>query len=107
MSVTARSRPSATGAYRLEGDAAQFFGSPILRLIRNQDRITGRFGRYGVIKGAMKGNVATLVWKDVQRSGWLIATFDESYRSFEAEYGLENPKRKVAGRFTARRVRWS
>jgi hypothetical protein len=78
----------ATGHYRLDGESKAFFGSPVMHFIQRDDRIIGRFGRRGVVRGSISNGTLTISWKSGPRCGWLKARFNPIRRSFEGVYGL-------------------
>jgi len=84
------------GHYRLDDEARSFFGSPVMHLVQRGDRLIGRFGRRGVVRGVFSGAALEASWKVGERSGWLRVTFDRESRSFAGFYGsgdLRSPLR--------------
>lgn len=59
-----------------------------MHLVQRGDRLIGRFGRRGVVRGSLSGDVLEAGWKVGTRSGWLRVAFDRENRSFAGFYGL-------------------
>ena len=78
----------ATGHYRLDGESKVFFGSPVMHIIQRGERLIGRFGRHGVVRGSISDGSMEASWKAGDRHGWLKLVFDPSSRSLEGSYGV-------------------
>lgn len=80
---------SASGQYRLEPQAAAFFGTSVLRLVAHDDTVLGRFGRLGFVRGKLKGHILDARWSERVRYGWITIRFDARYTMAECRYGLD------------------
>jgi hypothetical protein len=92
----------ATGHYRFDDESKVFFGSPVLHLIQRGDRLVGRFGRRGVVRGSISDGSMEASWKSGERCGWIRARFDPRRRVFEGVYGLGETSSPPAGHCLAR-----
>ena len=84
--------------FTLDEDTAGFFGARYLHLLRADDRMIGRFGRRGSIKGRLEESVLRATWFDGTRRGWITARFDPVFKSFSADYGLDDDRMTPIGR---------
>ena len=77
--------------YRLDADTRQYLDSSLLHLIVRGSDVVGRYGRYGVIRGTLDGSELTASLNDGPNRGWLRASFDAVYDTFEGTcaYGRE------------------
>lgn len=91
------------GQYELDDAVASFFGARTLRFIARDTYVTGRFGREGVIRGAVEGHELSAQWHDKERTGWLRVRFTPSFKTGELEYGV-NANGLSVGRSTMTRV---
>lgn len=94
-----------TGQFSMDAGAQQFFGARTLHFRQLERNVLGRFGRRGTLKGTMEGHVLRAQWKNDMRLGWLVATFDAGFTSFQGQYGVLDNGRETAaiGSITAKR----
>jgi hypothetical protein len=91
-------RFTATAAYALDRESADFFGAPEFKLIHLGESVTGRFGSDGSIEGTLSGRLLIATWRDGMRRGWLTLAFSKSFRSFLGDYGQYEERHSVRGR---------
>lgn len=94
-----------TGQYRLDANAQQFFGAPTLHFRQVEQNVLGRFGRRGTLKGTVEAHILRARWKNDTQVGWLVATFDAAFESFQGQYGVFDDGMETAalGSFSAKR----
>lgn len=82
--------PGVTGRYRLDEALRTFLGADAMRLIRRGDRVIGRYGRLGFVRGRIDDLVVDARWTERREYGWIIMRFDNRYTAAECEYGVDD-----------------
>lgn len=93
--------PGVTGRYRLDETLCTLLGAGVMRLIRRGDRVIGRFGRVGFLRGRIADSLVDARWTERREYGWIIMRFDNRYRAAECEYGIDDQALAIgAGRLS-------